>query len=205
MTDRNAETTKPVDRVLSPLKERAAAHQKARHEKEAARVAALAVPKAPPTPVLTTPVGRESQLGIVTNILLTITDAPGLELLAATLPASTLPVALSGLAAWKNDGTVDQVIEDLIPIDVKTQITLALGNTDDDATVPAQNRYYVSLEGKPWALMFNSPFVYPAESRVLDNAYLKYGSWTTTGGVSNANWYSSLLGDYRVVGNLYNK
>lgn len=78
-------------------------------------------------------------------------------------------------------------------------------DTEDDATVPSQNRYYTTLDGHPWALMFNSQFAYPMESRTVDKTYMMYNPWATSGGNRFADWYSSIVSGYRNNSNVYNK
>ena len=80
----------------------------------------------------------------------------------------------------------------------------AMFDTGDDATVPAQNKYYLSLDGKPFAIMVNDHFSYPVEKINIDKAYLKFNTWAKSSGVSYADWYSNATNGYRYTSGIYN-
>lgn len=78
-----------------------------------------------------------------------------------------------------------------------------LFDTGDDATVPGNSKFYQSLEGKPFAIMFNNSFSYPTERREINKAYLMYNSWATSGGSNYADWYSKIDNTYRFTNYVY--
>jgi len=80
-----------------------------------------------------------------------------------------------------------------------------LFDTEDDATVPAQNKYYQSLEGRPFAIMFSDKFLYPVERINIDKAYNQYNSWAVSSGGTHTDWYSNSAAGYRNALNIYNK
>ncbi|GGI52304.1 LruC domain-containing protein [Mucilaginibacter galii] len=82
---------------------------------------------------------------------------------------------------------------------------IKLFDTADDATVPARNKYYVSVENKPFALIFNSSFSYPTEKTSIDKAYKQYNTWAFSNGGTYADWYSNIASSYRNPIYIYNK
>ena len=81
----------------------------------------------------------------------------------------------------------------------------ALFDTQNDATVPAENRYYLSLDGKPYALMFSEKFSYPMESKLISKAYLNFSNWVTSKGLYHSDWYKNESSGYRNLTLIYLK
>ncbi|WP_207422087.1 LruC domain-containing protein [Desertivirga brevis] len=81
---------------------------------------------------------------------------------------------------------------------------LTLFGTGDDKSSPAQNKYYVTAEGYPWAISVPiKSFTYPIEGKDIITAYLKLPEWITSGGTKYKDWYSNTAGDYRNKENLF--
>ena len=83
--------------------------------------------------------------------------------------------------------------------------TTKLFGTADDASVPAQGKYYLSTANWPWAINFTTPFVYPLEGINITTAYPFFATWAGSAGASYADWYSNTAAGYRVTSNLYLK
>jgi len=81
----------------------------------------------------------------------------------------------------------------------------ALFGTDDDTSVPASNKYYVSGQNWPWAISFGGSFSHPFELQPINEAYLRFGDWASSGGVNYSDWYSNTASGYREVSKIYNK
>lgn len=49
-------------------------------------------------------------------------------------------------------------------------------------------------QGMMWAIMLPEYFKYPSERNSIIKAYTRFTAWATSGGVTNTDWYSSLVG-----------
>ena len=79
--------------------------------------------------------------------------------------------------------------------------TTALFGTQDDNSIPSQNRYYLSKENWPWAISYTGTFAYPIETVNITTAYPHFAAWAASGGSSFADWYKQpgfRLSQYRV-------
>ncbi|MDZ4668690.1 MAG: LruC domain-containing protein [bacterium] len=89
----------------------------------------------------------------------------------------------------------------------KTPTALASASyfsTGHDRTSIAQNKYYLSKDNLPWAILTPNKFAYPIEKADVVTAYLKFGQWAQTGGATFADWYLNSLG-YRNATKIYVK
>jgi LruC domain-containing protein len=77
-----------------------------------------------------------------------------------------------------------------------------LFGTFADATDAASDFYYKTSNGLPWAIHLSEPFDFPNESTPIDQAYLLFTTWATSGGDSSADWYLDLPG-YRDSSKIY--
>lgn len=78
--------------------------------------------------------------------------------------------------------------------------------TQDDASSPRDERYYVTGRGLPYAIDIpTSPFNYPIEEKDITQAFLHFGDWATSGGTTYADWYSNLGLGYRNTANIYTR
>ena len=59
----------------------------------------------------------------------------------------------------------------------------------DDASQPAQGRYYRSVNNHPWALEVPEDWFYPREQKQISVAYPGFAGWVESGGVNNKDWY----------------
>lgn len=66
-----------------------------------------------------------------------------------------------------------------------------LFGTGDDASNPASNRYYRTMNNLPWAIDVPETWHYPAEWNDVSNAYPAFVTWAESGGVNAASWYLS--------------
>jgi len=91
----------------------------------------------------------------------------------------------------------------------KTPTTLAntsLFGTGDDKSNEANNKYYVTSEGLPWAISIPvKGFNYPVEGKDIVTAYLKLPQWIASGGANYSDWYSNTASGYRNTSNLFSK
>lgn len=83
--------------------------------------------------------------------------------------------------------------------------TKTLFGTDDDASSVAGSKYYISKENWPWAISFSGSFSHPFELQPIDQAYLHFGEWASSGGVNFTDWYSNTASGYRDASKIYNK
>ena len=85
------------------------------------------------------------------------------------------------------------------------KVTKTLFGTDDDASVEASGKYYVSKENWPWAISFSGAYSHPFELQPINSAYLRFGEWASSGGVNFTDWYSNTGSGYRDASKIYNK
>ncbi|CAM3900520.1 LruC domain-containing protein [Mucilaginibacter galii] len=85
------------------------------------------------------------------------------------------------------------------------KVTKSLFGTDDDASVEASGKYYVSKENWPWAISFSGAYSHPFELQPINSAYLRFGEWASSGGVNFTDWYSNTGSGYRDASKIYNK
>jgi LruC domain-containing protein len=74
------------------------------------------------------------------------------------------------------------------------KVNTAYFNTLKDNTIPSQNRYYKTATNLPFAISVPERFEYPIEGKVITAAYLKFVSWSQSGGVTFADWYKNTSG-----------
>ena len=80
----------------------------------------------------------------------------------------------------------------------------SLYGTQDDNSSIANNRYYVTGSGLPYAIEIPvTPFQYPFERVDITQAYLRFGNWAQSGGQSYTDWYSNTATGYRNTSNIY--
>ncbi|WP_157544025.1 LruC domain-containing protein [Mucilaginibacter paludis] len=80
-----------------------------------------------------------------------------------------------------------------------------LFGTNDDTSVPASGKYYISKDNWPWAMSFNGSFVYPLETVKITDAYPHFTDWASSAGSNFTDWYSNTASGYRTTSNLYLK
>ncbi|MDT3402453.1 LruC domain-containing protein [Mucilaginibacter terrae] len=83
--------------------------------------------------------------------------------------------------------------------------TKTLFGTDDDTSVPASNKYYLSKENYPWAINFVGEYKYPIELQPVTQAYPRFADWALSGGVSFTDWYSNTGAGFRDNSKIYSK
>lgn len=64
-----------------------------------------------------------------------------------------------------------------------------LFGTADDASNPAEGRYYRTADNLPWALDVPEDWKYPAEWNDVSEAYPEFGTWAESGGRTTENWF----------------
>ncbi|MBC8314465.1 MAG: LruC domain-containing protein [Bacteroidales bacterium] len=72
----------------------------------------------------------------------------------------------------------------------------------DDASVPSEGLYYRSSSGLSWGFEIPVNFDYPIETVDIVQAYLYFGEWAESSGVSYPDWYTNETG-YRNEANIY--
>jgi LruC domain-containing protein len=80
----------------------------------------------------------------------------------------------------------------------------SLFRTGNDASIPAQNFYYQSSTGLPWAFEIPVNFDYPAETNDIVTCYLHFAAWAQSSGTLFPLWYTDEP-DYREPSRLYVK
>ncbi len=66
--------------------------------------------------------------------------------------------------------------------------------TFDDASNPAQNKYYVTSNNLPWALSIYESIDYMKEKVDILEGFLKFAQWAMSGGTEFPDWYKNLPG-----------
>ena len=72
---------------------------------------------------------------------------------------------------------------------------LSLFGTSSDATNPANEYYYKTSTGLPWAINITESFNYPVEFSPINNAYLNFSAWAVSGGTLQTNWFRDEAGN----------
>ncbi|UEG53328.1 LruC domain-containing protein [Mucilaginibacter daejeonensis] len=85
------------------------------------------------------------------------------------------------------------------------KVDTKLFGTDDDASVSTSGKYYISSENWPWAIGFQGTYNYPFELQPVNEAYLHFGEWASSGGTTFTDWYSNTASGYRNTSKIYNK
>jgi len=66
--------------------------------------------------------------------------------------------------------------------------------TYDDASIPSQNKYYVTSNNLPWALNVYGSIDYMKEKVDILEGFLKFAEWAMSGGTAFPDWYKNLSG-----------
>jgi len=80
-----------------------------------------------------------------------------------------------------------------------------LFTTVDDASAPANGKYYISKENWPWAIAYTNAFSYPIEGQSIAQSYLFFSNWALSGGTQYTDWYSNTAAGYRDNTKIYTK
>jgi len=64
-----------------------------------------------------------------------------------------------------------------------------------DATNINAGYTYKTANGLPWAINISESFDYPIEYTPVNEAYLNFTSWATSGGTSNTDWFTDAVGN----------
>lgn len=80
-----------------------------------------------------------------------------------------------------------------------------LFGTDDDKTSVSAGKYYLSADNQPWAINFTDSFSYPLEGVNINQTYLHFADWASSGGTQYTDWYSNAAAGYRSIVNIYAK
>jgi len=67
--------------------------------------------------------------------------------------------------------------------------------TGSDATNFANNYYYKTANGLPWAINIPESFDFPKAGAPVNEAYLNFTTWATSGGVLHTDWYLDIPGN----------
>ena len=81
------------------------------------------------------------------------------------------------------DRTKEVHLADKMPTDLANVSDFGTGS---DATDVNGNYTYKTANGLPWAIHISESFDYPAEFQPINEAYLNFAIWATSGGASNA-------------------
>lgn len=80
---------------------------------------------------------------------------------------------------------------------------LGLFGTQHDDSNPATNKYYLSAQNWPWAISFIETFNYPKEGAAINEAYLHFADWASSGGSIFTDWYKNTASGYRDLSKIY--
>jgi LruC domain-containing protein len=106
---------------------------------------------------------------------------------------------------WGNSNGKNRGMEIHLPGKTPTSLASSvIFGTGDDRTDASQNKYYLSRENLPWAILTPERFSYPKEKADIVTAYLKFGQWAQSGGATFPDWYQNTSG-YRNPSNIYVK
>lgn len=64
-----------------------------------------------------------------------------------------------------------------------------------DATDLNAEYTYKTANGLPWAIHISESFDYPIEYTPINEAYLNFSAWATSGGTSNTGWFTDEIGN----------
>lgn len=143
----------------------------------------------------------------------TVPGEPYADTVIATVRFSLQnPVAVSTFGVneynpfiWGNSNGKNRGMEIHLPGKTPTSLaSSAIFGTGDDRTDASQNKYYLSRENLPWAILTPARFSYPKEKADIVTAYLKFGQWAQSGGSTFSDWYQNASG-YRNPSNIYVK
>jgi len=81
----------------------------------------------------------------------------------------------------------------------------SLLGTGSDRSNPLANKYYISTDNRPFAMNFVGSFEHPIELTNIKDAYLHFGAWAASSGVSFKDWYSNTAGGYRNTAKIYHR
>ena len=70
-----------------------------------------------------------------------------------------------------------------------------LFGTGDDASNPAQGRYYRTADNLPWALDVPETWRHPAEWNNVASVYVNFATWAGSNGTTATNWYVGHFSD----------
>jgi len=122
---------------------------------------------------------------------------------ASPVAASTLtPTALNPFLISNGRRGYEAHLPGYVPTD-KADVKL-LGTADDNS-IAATGRYYQAKDNMPWAINFTGSFSYPLETININQAYLHFADWASSGGTSFTDWYSNTAAGYRNTTNIYSK
>ncbi|OYU95805.1 MAG: hypothetical protein CFE21_11755 [Bacteroidetes bacterium B1(2017)] len=122
------------------------------------------------------------------------------------------PIALSTFGLneynpfiWGNSDGANRGMEIHLPGKLPTPLANDSNfSTGDDRTSVAQNKYYLSKDNLPWAILTPERFEYPIEKADIVTAHLKFGQWAQSAGATYTDWYKNLSG-YRNTSKIYKK
>ncbi len=80
-----------------------------------------------------------------------------------------------------------------------------LFGTDNDASEPGNGYYYVTKDNHPWAIDFAGQWLYPIETKPVNNPYLHFLDWAASGGNAYNDWYFNTDPGYQDKQTLYTK
>jgi LruC domain-containing protein len=70
----------------------------------------------------------------------------------------------------------------------------AFFGTLDDRSIPAQGKYYRTINKLPWVINMLDGFVIPNEGTQISKAYTKFNDWAESGGTVYSDWYKNFPG-----------
>jgi LruC domain-containing protein len=76
------------------------------------------------------------------------------------------------------------------------KINPAFFGTEDDHSIPAEGKYYLTHQKLPWTLHFLEKFDFPKEQKSINLGYKKFNQWAESGGEQYPDWYKDNP-DYR--------
>jgi LruC domain-containing protein len=124
------------------------------------------------------------------------------NLISFTQPQQQLNVGLPPYNAFifaNGDRGREIHLANKAPTDLADQS--AFGSADDDSD-PTAERFYKTANGLPWAIHINGQFDYPQEYQPIDDAYLNFAPWASSGGTTFTDWFSDAVG-YRDNSKIY--
>lgn len=72
----------------------------------------------------------------------------------------------------------------------------AFFGTEDDSSIPAEGKYYLTNQKLPWTLHFLEKFDFPKEQKPINFGYKMFNLWAESGGELYPDWYKDNP-DYR--------
>ncbi|MBK6964361.1 MAG: LruC domain-containing protein [Bacteroidales bacterium] len=92
-------------------------------------------------------------------------------------------------------------LPDCVPTDLVDE---SFFGTRNDNSNPNSGRYYKSVDNLPWAMNVVDSYDYTIEEVQVNSAFIHFGTWATSSGTQNKDWFKNMNG-YRDNNKIYSQ